>query len=204
MKRQMGYEPTMGEVDEIRLNLQTAYRGADIVGVPMHSNLNDLGNHWTSVQQTVEPFCTTKKRTSTDVFYEMLYDGSLLNWLRDKPVVNYISCRDIDEPFRRVLNIGQVNSVIIAPEVKFTTGYTGEKHYPDQFNKMEWWMNNAPIAGTPCLVGAGVIGKIYCNWFRDRGGIAIDVGAVMDLLAGFRTRGPQRGSDAVDKRWMLK
>ncbi len=132
----------------------------------------------------------------------MLYDGSLLNWLRDKPVVNYISCRDIDAGLRS-LGIGQANSLIIAPEAKFTTGYDGPRHYPDQFNKVEWWMNNAPIDGTPCLVGAGVIGKIYCNWFRDRGGVALDCGAVMDLLAGFRTRGPGRGVDCIDKRWKL-
>lgn len=204
MKRQMGYEPTMGEVMEIRDNLQQAYNGADIVGVPMHENLQDLGRHWNEVQQVVEPFCTSDKRCSTDVFYNLLYSGELVEWLRNKPVVNYISCRDIDEPLRRVLGIGQVNSFIIAPEAKFTTGYDGPKHYPDQFNKMEWWMNNNPgITGAPCLVGAGVIGKIYCNWFRDRGGIAIDAGAVLDLMAGFRTRGPQRGTDAVDNRWKL-
>lgn len=203
MRRQMGYEPTMSEVVEIRDNLQLAYAGADIVGVPMHSNLSELGKQWTIVQATVEPFCTSKLRTSTDIFYDMLYDGSLLEWLRNKPVVNYISCRDIDKRMRSVLGIKQVNSVIIAPEAKFTTGYAGDKHYPDQFNKMEWWMNNAPIEGNPCLVGAGVIGKIYCNWFRNRGGIAIDIGAVFDLLAGFRTRGPERGTDAVDNRWKL-
>lgn len=204
MKRQMGYEPTMGEVIEIKANLETAYRNADIVGVPMHANLDQLGKHWNEVQQVVEPFTTTDKRCSTDVFYDLLYTGELVEWLRDKPVVNYISCRDIDEPLRRVLGIKQVNSVIIAPEAKFTTGYEGPRHYPDQFNKMEWWMNGNPgIKGAPCLVGAGVIGKIYCNWFRDRGGIAIDAGAVMDLLAGFSTRGPQRGTDAVDNRWKL-
>lgn len=205
LERQVGYEPLMSEAMAIRDNLIEAYKGADIVGVPQHPNLADLGKHWTSVADTVQPFCTSSLRTSTDIFYDMLYDGSLLTWLKDKPVVNYIGCRDIDEPLRRVLGVGQVNSIIIAPEAKFTTGYVGDKHYPDQFNKMEWWMNGNPrIKGAPCLVGAGVIGKIYCNWFRDRGGIAIDVGAVMDLLAGRRTRGKERGVDAVDERWMLK
>lgn len=203
MKRQMGYEPNMTEVEEIRQNLITAYKGADVVGVPMHSNLDELGKHWTSVQETVEQYTVSDKRCSTDVFYELLYDGSLIEWLRNKPVVNYIGCRDIDEPLRRVLNIGQVNSLIIAPEAKFTSGYDGPRHYPDQFNKVEWWMNNAPCEGVPCLVGAGVIGKIYCNWFRDRGGIGIDIGAVMDLLYGVSTRGPERGIDKPFDKYKL-
>lgn len=203
MIRQMGYEPTMGEVKAIRHNLMEAYSKADIIGVPMHSNLSDLGKHWTGVQEMIEPLATSNKRCSTDVCYELLYSGQLHEWLRDKPVVNYISCRDIDEPLKRVLGVRQVNSFIIAPEHKFTSGYEGEKHYPDQFNKMEWWMNAAPCAGNPCLVGAGVIGKIYCNWFRDRGGIAIDMGAVFDLLAGFATRGPERGLDVVNEKYKL-
>lgn len=202
MKRQMGYEPTMSEVKAIRLNLQDAYRGADIVGVPMHDNLDRLSHHWRSVQDTVMPFATTDRICSTDVFYELLYSGELTGWLAGKPIVNYIGCRDIDAGLKR-LGVGLVNSYIIAPEAKFTTGYTGKKHYPDQFNEIEWWMNNAPCEGAPCLVGAGVIGKIYTNWFRDRGGIAIDVGAVMDLWAGFSTRGPKRGLDVKDETYKL-
>lgn len=203
MKRQMGYEPTMGEVVEIRCNLETAYRNADIIGVPMHSNLADLGRHWNEVQSVVEPFCTANKRCSTDVFYDLLYNGELNEWLRNKPVVNYISCRNIDEGLRRSLGVGHVNSYIIAPEAKFTSGYDGLRHYPEQFNQIEWFMNKCECEGVPCLVGAGVIGKIYCNWFRDRGGIACDIGAVMDLFYGRSTRGSKRGVDIEDNRYKL-
>lgn len=203
MKRQMGYEPTMGEVVEIRCNLETAYRNADIIGVPMHSNLSTLGRHWNEVQSVVEPFTISHKRCSTDVFYDLLYTGQLNEWLRGKPVVNYIGCRNIDEGLRQTLGIGTVNSYIIAPEAKFTSGYDGLRHYPEQFNQIEWFMNKCECEGVPCLVGAGVIGKIYTNWFRDRGGISCDVGAVMDLWAGRSTRGPLRGTDVVDERWKL-
>lgn len=202
MKRQMGYEPTLTDVEAIRENLQLAYKGADVVGVPMHSNLNDLGKHWTEVQAVVEPFCTTSKRCSTDVFYDLLYTGELNEFISKQHTINYIGCRDIDEGLRR-LGVKLVNSYIIAPEAKFTTGYTGLNHYPEQFNQMEWWMNAAPCEGNVCLVGAGVIGKIYCNWFRDRGGIALDVGAVMDLWAGKATRGPLRGLDAENEKYKL-
>lgn len=204
MKRQMGYEPTMGEVEEVRKNLIRAYDGADIVGLPMHIQLDELNKHWREVSDNVKPLCKTDKFTSTDIGYDLLYSGMLDEWLMNKPVINYISCRDIDEPLRRKFGTRTVNSFIIAPEAKFTSTYdTGEKHYPDQFNKMEWWLDAAPCKGNPCLVGAGVIGKIYTNWMRDRGGIAIDLGAVFDLWAGFDTRGPTRGMDAKNEKYKL-
>ena len=204
MKRQVGYEPTMTEVESIRHNLITAYNEASIVGIPMHERLQDLNKHWRGVEDVVKPHCTTTKFTSTDVAYDMLYNGMLAEWLTGKKEVIYISCRDIDEPLRRAFGIRTVHSYIIAPEMKFTSTYEGGlKHYPEQFNQIEWWLNNAPCDGTPCLVGAGVIGKIYCNWMRDRGGIAFDIGAVFDLWAGFSTRGKTRGLDVKDEKYKL-
>ena len=58
-----------------------------------------------------------------------------------------------------------------------------------------WW--NA----VPCR--AGVIGKIYTNWMRDRGGVAIDIGAAVDLWAGRATRGEKRGLNAIDETYKL-
>lgn len=203
MIRQMGYEPTMGDVDKIRNNLIKAYQSADIVGLPAHANLDSLNKHWRDVESIVKPLCTTTKFTSTDVAYDMLYNGMLKSWLMNKRDLVYIGCRDIDEPLRQAYGIKNVHSFIIPPEAKFTSGYEGERHYPEMFNKIEWWLNNAPCAGSPCLVGAGVIGKIYCNWMRDRGGVAFDIGAVMDLWAGFSTRGPNRGLDVKDENYKL-
>ncbi len=202
MKRQMGYEPTMSQVDAIRQNLIAAYTSADIIGIPMHKNLAEMNKHWRAVAESVS-FAKTDKRCSIDVGYDMLYNGMLSDWLNGKHTVNYISCRDIDIQLKRRFGVKVVNSFIIAPEAKFTSGYTGMVHYPDQFNKIEWFMNACECTGNPCLVGAGVIGKIYTNWFRDRGGVAIDLGAVFDLWAGKSTRGAKRGLDAEDKTYIL-
>ncbi len=85
------------------------------------------------------------------------------------------------------------------------SGYEGDRHYPTQFNRIPRWMDvqaeNYP--GSLLLVGAGVIGKIYCNWWRDRGGVAFDVGGCMDCWAGKLTRGPERGLDKEDLTYKL-
>lgn len=203
MIRQMGYEPIMADVEAIRHNLISAYANADIVGIPAHKNLAQLSEDWQTVEQVVKPLCNTNKFTSTDVAYDMLYNGMLEKWLTGQKAVVYIGCRDIDEGLKRRFGILRVHSYIIAPEAKFTSGYEGRRHYPEMFNELEWWLNSAPCAGNPCLVGAGVIGKIYCNWMRDRGGVAFDVGAVMDLFYGKSTRGPNRGLDVDDLTYKL-
>lgn len=198
LKRQLGFSPPIEHALQIRDNLITAYREADIIGVPMQKNLSDLNQNWKAVEKTLETYIPirTELKCSMDVFYDFLYAGDFDKILSGIKVLNYISCRNLNEQFARTWNIKQVNSYIIAPEAKFTSGYDGEVHYPTQYNKAQWWMSKCEIEGAICLVGAGFIGKQYCNWFKNRGGIALDIGAVMDLWAGKATRGKDRGLDA--------
>jgi hypothetical protein len=54
-----------------------------------------------------------------------------------------------------------------------------------------------------CLVGAGVVGKIYNIWFKRRGGVSLDIGSIFDLWAGRKTRGKDRGIDVIDNTYKL-
>ena len=199
MKRQMGYEPPLSHMEEIRENLIEAYNGADIIGVPMHKNIEELSSHWKDVEITLDKYCPnhTKQLCSIDVHYDMLNAGLFDILLTGELALSYISCRQIEEKMMARWSIGQVNGYHIAPEAKFTSGYDGPKHYPDQFIKVQRWMDKVCQPGMLLLVGAGVIGKIYCNWWRDRGGAAFDIGSIFDEWAGKVTRGPERGLDVV-------
>jgi len=199
--RQLGFHPTVPQIEAIRQNLIDTYNNCDVIGVPMHKQ--DVGKHWKKVEGILYDNCTAailKPKCDIDLAYQMLDDNSYDRILQNRRVLNYVSCRDLDEGFKNKWNIGTVNKYTIAPEAKFTSGYDGEVHYPTQFNKIQRWMDvqaqNFP--GSLMFIGAGVIGKIYCNWWRDRGGIAMDVGGVMDCWAGRVTRGPERGLDKED------
>lgn len=204
LKRQMGYSPTVDEVQAIRNNLISAYNECDVIGIPMHKQ--ETNSHWKKVYYILNSNTTNKEvYCDIDVAYQMLQDDSYKRILQNRKILNYISCRDLDEGFHQRWNVGRVNRFAIAPEAKFTSGYEGEVHYPTQFNKVQRWMD-VMIERHPAsllFVGAGVIGKIYCNWWRDRGGIAMDVGGVMDLWAGRVTRGPERGLDKEDNTYRL-
>ncbi len=207
IKRQIGYHPTVNEVEEIRQNLIDAYTNADIIGVPAHKNLERLSSNWTQAAAILKE--NVPKHTSLvcdiNVGYQMLEDDSYDKLLRNRHVLNYISCRDLDNGFRNKWNIHTVNQYLVAPESKFTSGYDGDVHYPTQFNRIPRWMDvlSERHPGSLLLVGAGVIGKIYCNWWRDRGGIAFDAGGVFDAWAGRVTRGPERGLDKEDNTYKL-
>ena len=41
-----------------------------------------------------------------------------------------------------------------------------------------------PFRGAVFVVGAGAPGKIYCQWIKERGGIALDIGSICDGWAG--------------------
>ncbi|BAQ50163.1 MULTISPECIES: hypothetical protein [Methylobacterium] len=62
-----------------------------------------------------------------------------------------------------------------------------ESHFPDIYNEIIGNIK-VPHRGYVYLVAAGAFGKVYCDKIKRNGGIAIDIGAVADALAGFNTR----------------
>jgi len=193
LKRQLGFEPPISHIKEIRENLIECYKNADIIGIPNHvQETNPQWKKTTGILYNNVPSAENKPKIDIDLAYQMLEDDSYVRLLMNRKRLYYISCRDLDEGFKRRYNISYTNRFHIPPEKKFTTDDDPVPHYPDYFNKVQKWMDHFNKDGEPhlLLVGAGVIGKIYCNWWRDRGGIAFDVGGVIDIFAGPKSRQP--------------
>lgn len=57
-----------------------------------------------------------------------------------------------------------------------------------------------PKRGAVFLVAAGLLGKVYCHRIHRLGGIAIDVGSVVDAWMGFGTR---PGLYTQPEQWIL-
>lgn len=207
MKRQLGFIPPLDDIEAIRQNLITAYKEADIIGIPINTRLHDKESYWYKAFGILNEAVgienlSGKEYAGIDVFYEWLDEGHFDKLLTGIDTLVYISCRNLDEQFKSRYNIKNIYSFQIAPERKFTS-YEGIAHYPDQFNQIKRWVTKVPVSGNVCLVGAGVIGKIYNSWLKDLGGTSIDIGAVFDMWAGRFTRGEGRGLDKTNIKYQL-
>ncbi|MFN9922391.1 MAG: hypothetical protein ACK55H_00005, partial [Cyanobacteriota bacterium] len=57
-------------------------------------------------------------------------------------------------------------------------------HYPVVFRQVLQWINTQVGPGQLVLVGGGLLGKLYVGAIQARGGVAIDIGSVIDLCCG--------------------
>jgi len=204
LHRQLGRVLEKDQILEIKNNLLISYLRADCLGLPTHIHLK-REDHWKDSIDILNKTVNTenKQQTSIDACYEMLYNNRFKDILQNRDTVNYISCRNLDKELKETFNIKNINSFLIAPEMKFTSGYEGDNHYPEQFIKIKEWIKTIPCKGNICLVGAGVVGKIYNIWFKDQGGVSLDIGGVFDLWGGRKTRGQGRGIDQTDNTYKL-
>jgi hypothetical protein len=101
--------------------------------------------------------------------------------LKNLPFLGIISSKDIGNILRSEFGIQSIIQYSIRGE-SCLPGSVQERHFPDTFNRLYETLD-VPFQGAVFLVGAGVFGKIYCKWIKDRGGIALDVGSMCDPWA---------------------
>lgn len=152
---------------------------ADIVGVPCPTMMRNQPNYagsWQRAQDAVvKNGYYTGKLTSAYIHYDI--DYSLL----EGQDVMFISCHDLS---RKIKEYGSnsVEGFIIDSDYKRMKAAQKSKatkqHYPKQYNQINKWLDKCN--GKVVLVAAGGLGKIYCNWVKQKGGIAIDIGSVAD------------------------
>lgn len=81
-------------------------------------------------------------------------------------------------------------------------GELGPMHYPDAFQNVLHKLDR-DLAGSLVLVGAGIIGKIYCHAAKKSGAVVIDIGSAFDLLAGIHSRVTAQTAADVERYRML-
>lgn len=206
INRLWGYMPSEQELTEVSSYLKESINDSDIIGFPTQRHLTRK-DYFSKAEEVFEHNFGGMYKflfASVDVAYEMLYSSKqaetnalyidyFKELMQDADTVNYVSCRNLDEQFKRVFNIKNVNSFIIRGEAKFMDVNKSVRHYPDQFNQIREWIKTLDCTGQLCLVGGGVPSKIYNTWFKEQGGISLDIGAVADLWSGYGTRGVNRG-----------
>lgn len=178
--------------------LKDAVRGADVLGLPRRRQLEQQFHLWRAVQQAVDALNLLSPGTlATHTALHRLLQHALLYRpiLQHAPFVGLVSCRRIGDELQRTFNIDTVRWHGVRGEFH-EPGDVQTTHYPDGFHELRETLE-VPFPGALFLVGAGAFGKVYCQWIKERGGIAIDVGSIFDAWANLRHAGK-----TVGRHWL--
>ena len=166
--------------------LKHAVSNADIVGLPRDKQIHQADYHLYRVaQESVDRFELLSPRTleTHAAVHRLLQHGLLYRPIlqQDSRFLGIISCRPIANSLKELFNIHQVHWYGVRGAYE-ETGPIETTHYPDGFEELRRTLR-VPFPGAVFLVGAGAFGKVYCQWIKERGGIAIDIGSMFDSWA---------------------
>lgn len=113
--------------------------------------------------------------------------------LADCKTVTLLSCHDLSAFLGQKFNVATRVFYKIPGEYRYRVGTTAgqpqqseSRIYPDVFESIMSRLD--PDPGEVHLVGAGFLGKLFCDRIRAKGGIAIDIGSQADRWANQTTR----------------
>lgn len=118
------------------------------------------------------------------IHWELLASGALAEILDGVSEVGLVTAsRELEHMVSRRFDVR--TSVVLVPDKHVESPQPGV-HVPDRYRTIRPELSFP--AGTLVLVGAGIPGKVYCEWLKQAGCIAIDVGAVFDAWLGKASR----------------
>ena len=173
------------EVRRLADELRHAIRNADVVGVPRQKQIASDLHLWRAVMDALETFRLVGPGTVlTHTALHRLLQHALLYrpLLEGANFVGVISCRRVTDALRALFGVAEVRWYGVKGELE-DTGEIQTPHFPDGFEELRATLH-VPYPGALFLVGAGVFGKIYCDWIKQRGGVAVDIGSIFDSWAG--------------------
>jgi hypothetical protein len=118
------------------------------------------------------------------IHWELLASGALVEILSAVPEVVLVTSRpELELMVERRFEVP--TKAVIVPD-KFVVAPEPGRHVPERFRNIRSELHFPE--GTLALVGAGIPGKVYCQWLKESGCVAIDVGAVFDAWVGRASR----------------
>ncbi len=195
------------ELDEkrrrpIAASVREAVAAADIVGIPsVYRIIRDAGTDELAFGANINhrglgivlnamgrQFPIEGKRFTEERCNQILFTGERLDRLiaaAKRTVI--VSCWSRDQ-LARTLS-GDFETITIAPHTKVAHSCeTDLAKLPLMYERISEQVRAASAPGHLVLVGAGLIGKIFIEEARRQGAVALDAGAVLDYLSGFKTR----------------
>ncbi len=173
---------------ELSHSVRQAVSEADVVGIPRKKQCDLFHMHNTVVSSISQFGLLNETQTITDAAVHRYLQFSLLYraLLKDIDFLGIISSRNIVDTLKSKFGVRHLDYYAIRGEAQYP-GPVEQRHYPDAFRKLYDCLN-VPFPGALFLVGAGVFGKVYCKWIKDRGGIALDIGSIFEPWGNIPSR----------------
>ena len=201
-KRQFGFVLNEEDTNYISHRIKASVKGADIIGVPdKKPNTTDklhLLENTTFFHLANFSLVKNQSFINVNTHYYLGQSEEFKDILKSCMHLVAITCRDVKE-LRSSLD-RSIDVLKIPAQSHFSDNLDeAEKHFPDRFFDIEKEIKKIVNPGSVVLIGAGILGKIYCDIVKNSGGIALDVGSLMDAIAKKDTRGV--GFESFDFWW---
>lgn len=169
--------------------LRGAVRNADLVGIPRVSRqrAEEYVSYVAPVFANHALHRESLAYTDASVHSCFQHMRAPEEWLRGRDFVGLITCREVAAELAAVFGIGRVLLHRVPADFLTAQQAAQPPHYPDVYEKL-WREIDPPYRGALYLVGAGAFGKVYCDWIKARGGVALDIGSLFDGWAGVHVR----------------
>jgi hypothetical protein len=176
------------DLDEMARQLRRATRNADVLGLPRPAQIAKV-LRCRRVFDAIEQYdlvLPSQMLTDAAVHSYLQWSGALSYLLRGQDHLGVIGCRDIGPQIADAFGIRSVRMYLVRGENRYP-GPVSLHHWPGGYTEIMQQLDDVQ-PGTVFLIGAGLLGKIYCDRIKSKGGIAIDVGSVLDGWAGIPSR----------------
>lgn len=195
---------TDAQLVRLARELRDACTQADIVGVPTKSQAQKAEG-WANVEKYLHHYDLLSNGTcfaDCNLHWHLLEAGAYDDLLHAAERVHLVTCRSLAQAMMYAFHLGQAPVWHPLPE-EANTGQLPTMHFPWRYESMRGELDRAARLGRLFLVGAGALGKIYCAWIRDAGGVALDVGSVFDAWAGVPSRSGMRKDPKSYEKYRL-
>ncbi len=139
-----------------------------------------IGRKWKEIHETAG--ITNENYCNPYVHYFSIVEGELniLNVIKGRKVFCISNNVQIANRLKRLSGALSIETYMIPRR-----GRTG-KHFRKHYEQIMSFIRNNAKKYDVFLIGAGLLGKVYCDEIKRRGGIAYDSGRLFDLWAGTR------------------
>jgi hypothetical protein len=169
--------------EQVERRLESAVNGTDI---DIRGGTGVLSNwYWLSENQDI----LASDKAMGMCHYHIRLGRALGRLLSEAQFVSAVTCYpELLNVLSSRYNIKPGLEILIPPQASNVERTPEWNHYPFRYHEITRQLERTDLSGHVFVVGAGLLGKIYCSAIKRSGGIALDIGSLIDVLVGVPTR----------------